>query len=205
MSRRGTSNKGPAEWRLKLFVMLSKELNEHRLVSITPGFKLNITDITPAQARISIEEPSEDDVKPCMITFRKFIAPNNATYIYDIFNCCEKHLKPNDTLLDFARGFRAQWKKITKTESIQLDFGGRRYDAEGIMDLWLNAHYFHDDYEKKRKLDSIREGIEPVARAQFLHYVYEGSRLIVLFGQFLEFCLTHRRFKFPEDEQDPGA
>jgi hypothetical protein len=44
---------------------------------------------------------------------------------------------------------------------MNLSFNGTDLTASRIFDLWLNAHYFHNDQDKERELERLSKALSP--------------------------------------------
>jgi hypothetical protein len=55
------------------------------------------------------------------------------------------------------------------------------------MDLWINGWYFHDDVEKRRKLEALAD--VPVSQWLFIDSVVGATKVVLYVGHVLKIAL----------------
>ena len=122
--------------------------------------------------------PEEESLCPLLMSFRFFFGNDEPSNLNRVLNILGRHCR--DDRLDAILGsLRLRWKHALFQNAMQLSFNGKPLSAARILDLWLNAHYFHSDPAKRETLETVSRMLTP----QFLKYmlveaVIEGSRIV---------------------------
>jgi hypothetical protein len=123
--------------------------------------------------------PDEESFRSLLLSFRFFFGndePSNLNRVLNILgaHCHDDRLRPELSRL------RVRWKHALFRNGLQMRFNGKPLSASRILDLWLNAHYFHSDPEKRRMLETVSRMLTP----QFLKFmlvnaVVESSAVVL--------------------------
>lgn len=141
--------------KLKVFLSRAQILRNRRLVK--DGLpKVAIETHVGRRLGHVTNFPDEEDFRSLLMDVRTFILkrePNNLKTICEIL---EGKLKNSEQ--------RKQFMHIKKTyqtgleETSIFDFNDKPLADEEILDLWLNAKYFHTDQEKEKLFNEIING-----------------------------------------------
>ena len=106
------------------------------------------------QTRFEIKVPDEETIKSFLLSFRVFYMEGEHTNFYSICNLLYKKILDKKVRNDLVT-IRSNYTKALNTSFIRINFLGKSYSSKDIVDLWLNAEYFHTDIEKVKELDKI--------------------------------------------------
>lgn len=121
----------------------------------------------------TIQQPSEDLTKSFLVDLRPLISERESIFVNRICNLCEAHLK-HDEWREWLRQSRRYWREALSSGQIRLVMGSMSVAPEEILDLWVNGFYFHDDPDKRRRLDTLNARVPFLARYN-LHAVLEDT------------------------------
>lgn len=92
---------------------------------------------------------------------------------------------------------RSEWKRILSKDVVGLKFNESALSPERVRDLWLNGHYFHDDFDKYDELEVLLSSpMGPFVRANFYDFVIQATKIIGFLGAVVRHALRHNQFKF---------
>lgn len=106
------------------------------------------------QTRFEIKVPDEETIKSFLLSFRVFYMEGEHTNFYSICNLLYKKILDKKVRNDLVT-IRSNYTKALNASFIRINFLGKSYSPKDIVDLWLNAEYFHTDIEKVKELDKI--------------------------------------------------
>lgn len=66
---------------------------------------------------------------------------------------------------------KKRWNRECSQGLTRLQINGEDYDAEEIMDLWINGCYFHSDKRKRSLLENLFLPGQVLARHGFLDHL----------------------------------
>lgn len=101
--------------------------------------------------------PEIEKIESISIRFRFFFADKEPTHIFKILNLLAK--KSTD---QWAKNYIARiraWHKAFLEQTDTSEKLGYPVKNEEIINLWFNSEIFHQDKEKKRKLEEINKNI----------------------------------------------
>lgn len=163
----------PEEWRcLAQFKRRASELRSAKMfstgevlrasVSVTEadGFKVTVTGL-----------PDEDALRSLLVTFRLFFLNDEPTNFRRVVNILAKHTE-HEVLRAYLGHLRERWKGALFRSAMFLHFDEGVVDAERILDVWLNAHYFHGDQEKEQALEALKVSLTP----ELIKYMHRRCR-----------------------------
>jgi hypothetical protein len=173
------------EWKiLRLFCEKVKRL---------AGTKLVQTQINSIRCRISFtqenglsfsaEVPSEELIAEFLLAFRFFYLKNEPTHFPKILGIIGKHTT-NEEVRQALRLFGKKWNDSLFQRALNITYNDMPVTSSLLLDLWFNAHYFHQDEEKRRELDKLIEGFSE----NFAKYMLLDSSITA----------TNEVFKFSE-------
>jgi hypothetical protein len=165
---------------IELFLRRGKELWETRAIkqgfSISYNFRWTADDNNLA---IKSKEPDIDDLRSFLTVFRKFISNDSPIYLPTIFNICHKHIS-NLECREALADARQYWNELSqgKEIGIAVTINSKNYTTLELVYLWINGHYFHDDVDKMRIINSIEPYLLTATRMLFLDFVIETMQVI---------------------------
>lgn len=155
------------EWRaIRTFRLRADELANSSLV--TEGYSLTANVSWKAGERPQftvIALPAEEPFRSLLLTFRHFVAQTEPSNFLRVANIVARHAPE-------ARGFmdhlRERWHQALFGGLMTLSFSekplaspDKPLTASHIFDLWLNAHYFHNDEAKMAELERLSNALSP--------------------------------------------
>jgi hypothetical protein len=118
--------------KLSLFVERATELGNARLLK-TGGLRTDWSvTFGPGGTEATTYDPDEDDFRSYLLTFRQFVSDDEPIFVNRVASIL--------------------WQRITDDE---FRFNGERLRPEGLLDLWINGIYFHNDAAKAEKLKRL--------------------------------------------------
>lgn len=130
------------------------------------------------------------------MTFRQFMAPNEAVHINHVLNICWKKLEPNNKLRDELIEARTSWRKALKNNGIGLVFNEQELSPERVADLWMNGHYFHNDDDKYKALENMLGYELAFVKAHFMEFLIQATNIIIYVGHLVAYALKNNLFRF---------
>jgi hypothetical protein len=130
--------------------------------------------------------PDEDDWRSLLMTFRFFWQAKEPSHFGRVVNIIAKHTGDSEVHAYHER-LRQMWKSALFRGAMFLHTSDGVVDADAILDLWLNSHYFHSDEEKERTLNRLSS----VVKTDFVRYmlvdaVLARSRVLFMLGDLID-------------------
>jgi hypothetical protein len=185
---------------LELFLARVDEIRDCQLIK--KGFKSSFSfnsNLETDTFEILSFEPNEDDLRSFLTIYRKFISKGSPIFINIIFNICLQHLN-NDQLRNNLVKVRKCWNEAFQKGFISLNLNQKQYSPEEIMNLWINAVYFHDDSDKIKHLESLMSDaiFYTVIRQSFFSILSETTRQILYVGSVIKTGFNNKHFDFAD-------
>ncbi len=164
---------------IDLFMARGEEMWESRVRREGLKVSFNVKWDVGEEVNHQIEEPDAEDFRSFLTIFRKFISPDSPIFLPKIYNLCHQHIA-NDECKEFLAEARAIWLEIHQQpdSGMTVTVNGRRLLPKDVVDIWINGHYFHDDVEGMRLLESMNPFLRSATRAIFIDYVIETTKII---------------------------
>ncbi len=148
------------EKRLQIFLERSKELSE--LEYLKDGITCEILIVGDTKSKTSTEKTDEEHIRSFMLLFRHFISDSEPVFINRIFNDTCRYLT-DSALIEKVKEAKDQWKHDMDLGPFGMSMDGEDLTPEHAIDIWINGHYFHSDFEKHE--DLIKFGQQPAGLA----------------------------------------
>jgi hypothetical protein len=155
---------------MNLFLTRARELERTRLIQsgYSPSWSFNFDRMQGL--RFSSTEPDEEDLRSFLITFRQFVSERDPIFLNRVYNLCQQHLR-SDELKRLLVTSRRALRTSQQHGGIQFVFNDKNITPEYVADLWINGWYFHNDYEKRRKLERLMPHEFIMVRQRFLAFI----------------------------------
>ena len=127
--------------------------------------------------KISAQIPSEETLKSFLLTFRHFYMNNSQINFGKICNLLYQKTD-NTEMKDNIAKAREVYNKLLNNSSIGFKFNNEELTPKKIIDLWMNAEYFHTDREKRDVLKQINTIGEPFFQFLFVSPLYDLVKII---------------------------
>jgi hypothetical protein len=169
------------EWQLlKQFCEKSERLLSTKYLSVD---KTNYSASIKYQAGVGVstraELPPEEIISEYLMAFRFFYLEKEPTNFLRIVNLLSSKTN-NKRVTSAYRSYRAKWKNYLFQKSIVFKVGEDELTTSLLLDLWFNAHYFHSDRAKHKRLEVIKESYsDELAKYMLLDAVSQSSSLII--------------------------
>lgn len=147
------------EWKiLRLFCDKVKRIAGTKFVlNQTNSIRCRISYTQENRLCFSAEVPSEELIAEFLLAFRFFYHKKEPTHFPKILGIIGKHTT-NEDVRQALRLFGKKWNDSLFQEALNITYNDRAVTSSLLLDLWFNAHYFHQDEEKRRELDKLIEG-----------------------------------------------
>ncbi|MEQ1531771.1 MAG: hypothetical protein ABL925_20865 [Methylococcales bacterium] len=156
---------------LRLFKRRATQLENNSL--ILNGYESGV-DIQMGQQghALSIKSlPPEEAFRSLLLEFRHFWAVQEDCRFLRILKIIDRHVPG-------ARVFTAELKSLWNQALFHrshLVLDGKVLISEQIIDLWINAEYFHNDLTKRSELRNLISTLEPLGSGDFAKWLLIGS------------------------------
>jgi hypothetical protein len=173
---------------LRLFLERVDELKQLRLLrEWKSGLQISYQQGQPT--RFEFHQPDEEALRSYLLTFRQFFSDDEPVFMYRIHNLCSLNVR-SDVVRERLAESRAAWTKAMKTSGLGLEIDELTISPEKAMRLWINGHYFHNDYEKRellKKFGSIERGF---TKQQFLILIGDATIQLLITARLIEESLN---------------
>ena len=170
----------PNEWRcVRVFKRRVLELSENSLVRGGYDLSANFSWKAGEQSSFTVKNmPPEEPFRALLLTFRHFWANDEPSNFLRVLNIVARHAPEARAFID---GLRTRWTQALFGGLMFLSFNNENLTANTVFDLWLNAHYFHNEQAKQQDLDHLSAMMSP-AFVKFLltNAVTECCKAILL-------------------------
>lgn len=98
--------------------------------------------------------PSDDSLAALLLAFRHFYINDEPASFLKVLNILPRHNRHPD-LVEFCKNLKERWQKALFGGLMKMSLDDDALNAQQILDLWLNGHYFHTDAIKAKKLEAL--------------------------------------------------
>lgn len=182
VSRRPTTVPWPDSERLDLFVERTVELLNEPAVhdfNLDIGFTLNADEGQPVTSEF--RQPPEPLLRSFLMTFRQFVSSGDPLHVNGVHNLLFQHVS-GDTMKAKLTARRDTWQRSRQVGAMRLELNGQTLEPADALDLWINGHYFHNDYRKAAELRRLAGLDGALVRHAALDLVVEGTRYVQFLG-----------------------
>jgi hypothetical protein len=150
----------PDEWiSLRTFKHRVLELEQNSLVREGYDLSANISLVTGKLPSFTVKAvPLEEPFRSLLLTFRHFWANDEPSNFLRVLNIAARHAPDAREYVDVLR---TQWNNALFGGLMNMSFNNSPLTADHIFDLWLNAHYFHNDQAKQQELERLSRMLSP--------------------------------------------
>jgi len=122
--------------------------------------------------------PPEELVAEFLMAFRFFYLKKERSYFLRALGVLGKHVDDPEVRQHFAR-LRQRWENGLFGNAMSIQLNGQPMTAALLLDLWLNAHYFHADEEKAEKLDKLNQAFSTeFSKYMMLDGAFEAAKAV---------------------------
>lgn len=169
---------------LRLFLEKVTEMNKtsfvRNLLKISTTFNFN----QGKGLEISSQLPDEETLKSFLLTFRHFYLNNSQINFGKICNLLYQKID-NDEIKDNIAKAREVYNKLLNASPIGFKFNNEELTPKKIIDLWLNAEYFHTNGVKREVLKQINATVGPFFQFLFISPLYDLVGIINYLANFI--------------------
>lgn len=173
-------NKWTLSEKVELFHERVQELRQSQLVKS----KFNATfvfefDIRKKEGRSSCEGASEETIVSFSAIFRQFILRTEPIFYDYIYAICWTFSLSEDfsETLDTCYG---NWHQLHEKHGFSFISNGTEITPFHMADHWLHGMYFHNDKEKRKKIQQMSHEARHLAKMHFLRYLMVATEQIIL-------------------------
>jgi hypothetical protein len=157
------------------------------------GWSLNVSQAKGMS--VSVKLLDENDLRSSLLTFRQFIASNEAIQLNKIYSTCFLKLKKNNDLRVRLIEAREVWKQALGKAG-NIEFEERIYSTEQAALLWMNGYYFHSDLAQYEHLEKLLSQNWPYIQLHFGNFVVDATKAIIYTGNVVEYARRNNLFEF---------
>lgn len=168
------------DWKvLKFFCDKARRLAATRIGSgqtegISGNIRYEITKGLWFEAKI----PAEELIAEFLMAFRFFYLEKEPTHFPRILGLIGKHTSDSDARKSL-KVLGKQWNDSLFRKALNITYHGKPITSGLLLDLWFNAHYFHQDEEKERELKELIKGFsEEFGKYMLLDATFEASKVV---------------------------
>lgn len=168
------------EWNaLRLFCDKAKRLAATRIGSgQTEGINGRMQYEREKGLQFEAQLPLEEQIAEFLLAFRFFYLEKEPTHFPRILSLLGKHTKDEDAR-KALKVFGKQWNDSLFGKALNITYNEKPLTSGLLLDLWFNAHYFHQDELKGRELRKLIEGFsENFVKYMLLDAAFEATKVV---------------------------
>lgn len=142
------------EWRcIHTFRLRAAELSKNSLIQSGYDLSANFSWEADKQPSFTVKAaPPEEPFRSLLLTFRHFWAKEEPSNFLRVLKIAKRHAPD---AREFVDALKTQWNNALFGGLMDMSFNNSPVTADRIFDLWLNAHYFHNDQIKRQELERL--------------------------------------------------
>lgn len=122
--------------------------------------------------------PAEEQVAEFLMAFRFFYLKKEKTFFLRTLNLLRRHVDNSDAGQHFER-LKQRWENGLFSSAMSIQLNGETMTASLLLDVWLNAHYFHSDEDKGEKLRELNEAFSnDFSKYMMLDGAFEAAKAV---------------------------
>ncbi|ULQ46024.1 hypothetical protein JN531_013045 [Flagellatimonas centrodinii] len=122
--------------------------------------------------------PPEEFVAEFLMAFRFFYLKKEKSFFPRALGVLGKHIDDPEVRQHFAR-LRERWENGLFGQAMSIQLNDQPMTAALLLDLWLNAHYFHADEDKAEKLEKLNEAFSSdFSKYMMLDGAFEAAKAV---------------------------
>ena len=124
------------------------------------------------------ELPSEELIAEFLMGFRFFYLQKEPTHFPKVIGLIRKHAN-NEDARKALKVFSKQWNDCLFGKALNISYNDKQMTSSLLLDLWFNAHYFHQDAEKGTELNQLILGFsENFAKFMLMDATFEATKVV---------------------------
>lgn len=157
---------------IRLFKSRAVELSENSLICNGYRSSVDLQFSNEKGPSLFIKSlPSEEAFRSLLLTFRHFWAKTENCYFLRILNIVDRYVPETRK---FISELRKLWHQ-TLFGSTQIIIDDTELTSNTLLDLWINAEYFHNDLLKKQELEELIARLGAIGSPDFAKFLLIGS------------------------------
>jgi len=122
------------------------------------------------------EIPSEEVIAEFLMVFRFFYLQKERTHFPKVLNILSKHAEIPEVIAHYRR-LKKRWEDGLFEKALYIKLNEETMTASLLLDLWFNAHYFHSDEEKSKRLEGLNEAFsKKFSKYMMLDGAFEAAK-----------------------------
>lgn len=162
---------------LRLFLSKVTEMNKTSFVKNCSKISATFNFEQNKGLEISTQIPGEETLKSFLLTFRHFYMNDSQINFGKICNLLFQRTDNGEMKNSIAKA-REVYNKLLSASPIGFKFNNEELTPKKIIDLWINAEYFHTDGEKRDVLEQINATVGPFFQFLFVGPLYDLIKII---------------------------
>ena len=168
-----------SEWNvLRMFCEKVRRLMGTRIGSGQCDIKGNINYERDKGLTFKAQLPPEEQIAEFLMAFRFFYLEKEPTHFPKVLGVIGRHTDDQEARTALKL-FGQQWRDCLFGKAMGIEYNDKPITSALLLDLWFNAHYFHQDEDKERELRKLIEGFsEPFAKYMLLDSAMEATKVV---------------------------
>ena len=141
------------------------------------GIKANLKINAETGFSVNVALPPEEQLAEFLMAFRFFYLKKESTFFPRIVNLVGKY--SDESYRQVANLIKQQWSDSLFKKAMGVKLNGKNISSDYLIDLWFNAHYFHNDEKKKAELEELNSLLQnDFCKFMFVDSVYNASDVV---------------------------
>ncbi len=189
------------EERFDLFVQRADQLAGRRLLrGGTLSARLNLRFDRNGPFVMEMNEWDEEDFRSLLVDLRPFLMQKEPILVGKIFNMCERRLTSNE-IRTHLRTAREDWRQAQKGAGVTIEIDGRELNPERVVDLMLNAKFFHPgSSEERAELAKLGPVGKLLSDYVFQNFVVDAIGIVLYLAHTIKVARGQGLFSFGEEQ-----
>lgn len=179
-----------SEWRaISVFKKKGLELQKIDLISSgNSNISCQIKYNRETGTTLSVNLPSENQLKELFLAFRFFYMKNEPSHFYRVINIIKKAAR-DERVNQIMDTLKQQYSgALQKKYVFSAKLNDTELSLEYLLDLWFNAHYFHSDEDKEKSLNKLNELLSTdYSKFLLVNSVLEGVKAVIQLYRSLQY------------------
>jgi len=179
---------------LSLFISRSNEIKNTRAIKNGFNTQFKIHWDKEKGFITEISQPNEEDLRSFLLLLRQFISDDEPIFLNRIYNLCYKYIDDDEIKSGLIEA-RKNWKHSHISCGMGVILENEIFTPEYSTDLWINGYYFHNDEEKRKKIESKLHLEQHLIRQQFLNFIISATENIFYVSDMIELAIKRDKLK----------
>jgi hypothetical protein len=178
-------------FKLQLFSERVEELSKCRLVR--EGFDVGLTMRWSKETEVAdykFKQPDEELFRALLLSLRLFFLEKEPTYIYRIYNICQRRIT-NETHRLYLAKSRQFLSEALQSSGTHLIMNTQHLPPHKVWDIYVNGFYFHSDEKKYKFIAEVPDHMRNILKMELYSFVQSSIRQICYTGNIVAYSLKN--------------